>query len=43
VAVAPDESIALVAGRHETRSADPTKLTPDNRISVIDLKASRRR
>src|SRR6202047_981824 len=39
VAVAPDESIALVASAMKLDPADPTKLTPDNRISVIDLKA----
>ncbi len=40
VAVAPDESIALVAAAMKLDPADPTKLTPDNRISVIDLKAN---
>jgi len=40
VAIAPDESIALVAASMKVNPADPTKLTPDNRISVIDLKAN---
>src|SRR3974390_3622478 len=39
-AIAPDESIALVAASMKVNPADPTKLTPDNRISVIDLKAN---
>jgi len=40
VAVAPDESIALVAASTKIDPADPTKTAPDNRLSVIDLKAS---
>ena len=39
VAIAPDESIALVASSMKLDPTDPTKLTPDNRLSVIDLKA----
>jgi len=39
VAVAPDESIALVASNMKVNPADATKTAPDNRISVIDLKA----
>jgi DNA-binding beta-propeller fold protein YncE len=39
VAITPDESIALVAASMKVDPADPTKLTPDNRLSVIDLKA----
>lgn len=39
VAIAPDESIALVASNMKVDPADPTKVTPDNRLSVIDLKA----
>ena len=39
-AIAPDESIALVAASMKVNPADPTKLTPDNRLSVIDLKAN---
>lgn len=40
VAIAPDESIALVASNMKLDPADPTKLVPDNRLSVIDLKAT---
>lgn len=37
VAVAPDESIALVSSGQKISPADPTKLVTDNRLSVIDL------
>src|SRR5438034_3633441 len=40
VAVAPDESFALVASNMKLDPADPKKQIPDNRVSVIDLKAS---
>lgn len=40
VAVAPDESIALVAATTKIDPSDPKKTVPDNRLSVIDLKAS---
>ena len=40
VAVAPDESIALVSSNMKLDPADPKKLVPDNRLSVIDLKAT---
>ena len=40
VAVAPDESIALVVASTKIDPADPKKTVPDNRLSVIDLKAS---
>ncbi|HEV2625571.1 MAG TPA: YncE family protein [Xanthobacteraceae bacterium] len=39
VAVAPDESFALVASSMKLDPADPKKQVPDNRLSVIDLKA----
>ena len=39
VAVAPDESFAIVSAAMKKDPADPTKLVPDNRLSVIDLKA----
>jgi DNA-binding beta-propeller fold protein YncE len=39
VAVARDESIALVTGAIKVDPADPKKTTADNRVSVIDLKA----
>jgi DNA-binding beta-propeller fold protein YncE len=38
VAITPDESLALVASSSKLDPADPTKLTPDDRVSVIDLK-----
>ncbi len=40
VAVSPDESIALVSANMKLDPADPKKLVPDNRLSVIDLKAT---
>jgi DNA-binding beta-propeller fold protein YncE len=40
VAITPDESLALVTAAMKIDPADPTKQTPDNRLSVIDLKAS---
>ena len=40
VAVAPDESIALVTAAEKIDPKDPTKRIPDNRVSVIDLRAS---
>jgi DNA-binding beta-propeller fold protein YncE len=40
VAVAPDESIALVAASTKIDPSDPKKTAPDNRLSVIDLKAA---
>jgi len=40
VAVAPDESLALVASTMKLDPADPKKQVPDNRLSVIDLKAN---
>ena len=40
VAIAPDESIALISSNMKLDPADPKKLVPDNRLSVIDLKAT---
>lgn len=40
VAIAPDESIALVTAAEKIDPKDATKRIPDNRVSVIDLKAS---
>lgn len=40
VAVTPDESLALVTAATKLDPADRTKTVPDNRVSVIDLKAS---
>ncbi len=40
VAIAPDESIALVTRASKVDPADPTKVIADDTLSVIDLKAS---
>jgi DNA-binding beta-propeller fold protein YncE len=40
VAVTPDESLALVTASSKVDPSDPTKQTPNNRVTVIDLKAS---
>src|SRR5215813_12303956 len=40
VAISPDESIALVSANMKLDPADPNKIAPDNRLSVIDLKAN---
>jgi DNA-binding beta-propeller fold protein YncE len=40
VAIAPDESIALVTAANKKDPADPKKNTADNKLAVIDLKAS---
>ncbi|WP_088344405.1 MULTISPECIES: YncE family protein [Rhodomicrobium] len=40
VAVSPDGSIALVSAATKLDPADPKKVVPDNRVSVIDLKAT---
>jgi WD40 repeat protein len=40
VAVAPDESFALVTAATKIDPGDPKKVIPDNKLSVIDLKAS---
>jgi DNA-binding beta-propeller fold protein YncE len=40
VAVMPDESLALVTSAMKIDPADPTKQVPDNRVSVIDLRAT---
>jgi DNA-binding beta-propeller fold protein YncE len=39
VAVAPDESFALVSSAVKKSATDPAKTVDDNRLSVIDLKA----
>jgi len=39
VAITPDESLALVTSSQKVDPADPTKAIPDNRLSVIDLRA----
>jgi DNA-binding beta-propeller fold protein YncE len=40
VAISPDESLALVVASTKIDPTDPKKTVPDNRLSVIDLKAS---
>lgn len=37
VAVAPDESFSIVSSATKLDSADPKKIVPDDRVSVIDL------
>src|SRR3954452_11203301 len=39
VAIAPDESFALVTGGMKLDPDDPKKMVPDDKVSVIDLKA----
>lgn len=41
VAITPDESLALVAASTKIDPADKAKTTPDNRVSVIDLKGQK--
>ena len=40
VAVAPDESYALVTSAYKIDPADPKKVVHDDRLTVIDLKSS---
>ena len=40
VALTPDESLALVTSSTKVDPSDATKTVPDNRVSVIDLKAT---
>jgi DNA-binding beta-propeller fold protein YncE len=40
IAMTPDESLALVTASNKVDPADPTKQAPDNRVTVIDLKAN---
>jgi DNA-binding beta-propeller fold protein YncE len=40
VAIAPDESLALIVASTKIDPADPKKTMSDNRLSVIDLKVS---
>ena len=40
VAIARDESFALVTGASKIDPADPKKVIPDDKLTVIDLKAS---
>jgi DNA-binding beta-propeller fold protein YncE len=40
VAITPDESLALVTSAMKIDPADPGKQIPDDRLSIVDLKAS---
>src|SRR3954453_19221439 len=40
VAIAPDESFALVTSSTKLDPNDPTKIVPDDRVTVIDLRSS---
>jgi DNA-binding beta-propeller fold protein YncE len=40
IAVTPDESLAIVTASNKIDPSDPTKQTPNNQVTVIDLKAS---
>ncbi|MBN1421497.1 MAG: beta-propeller fold lactonase family protein [Planctomycetes bacterium] len=40
IAIAPDEKMALVTCAMKIDPADPTKLTPDRSLTVVDLEAS---
>jgi DNA-binding beta-propeller fold protein YncE len=40
IAVSPDESLALATSAEKIDPADASKTLPDNRVSVIDLKAT---
>jgi DNA-binding beta-propeller fold protein YncE len=40
IAVTQDESLALVTASNKVDPSDPTKQTPNNQVSVVDLKAS---
>jgi DNA-binding beta-propeller fold protein YncE len=39
-AIAPDGTLALITGATKLDPADPKKVVPDNKLSVIDLKAA---
>ncbi len=39
VAISPDESLALISSGMKVDPADPTKIAPDNRVTVVDLKS----
>jgi DNA-binding beta-propeller fold protein YncE len=39
VAITPDESLMLVTAAMRIDAADPARLAPDNKLSVVDLKA----
>ena len=39
VAITPDQGLALITSSAKVDPSDPTKTIPDNRVSVVDLKA----
>src|SRR5262245_23282703 len=40
VAITPDQSLALITSAMKVDPGDPTKQVPDNRLSLVDLRAS---
>jgi len=40
VAITPDQGLALISAAMKVDPADPTKQVPNNRLSVVDLRAS---
>jgi len=40
VAITPDESLALISASTKIDPSDPTKVTSDNALTVVDLKAN---
>jgi DNA-binding beta-propeller fold protein YncE len=40
IALTPDESLAIVTASNKVDPSDPTKQTPDTRVTVIDLKST---
>jgi DNA-binding beta-propeller fold protein YncE len=40
VAITPDQGLALISAAMKVDPADPTKQVPNNRVSVVDLRAS---
>jgi len=40
VALTPDQGLALITASTKVDPADPTKTIPDNRVSVVDLRAT---
>jgi DNA-binding beta-propeller fold protein YncE len=40
VAITPDQGLALITASTKVDPADPTKTIPDNRVSVVDLRAT---
>lgn len=40
IALTPDESLAIISSGMKVDPADPGKIAPDNRVTVVDLKSS---